>query len=41
MAYPTWVPLSGNPELRDREKEALDSKGNFANDGIVGDQVYH
>lgn len=41
MAYPTWVPLSGNPGLRDREKEALDSKGNFANDGIVGDQVYH
>lgn len=41
MTCPTWVSLSRNPGLHDREKEVLDSKGNFANDDDVGDEVYH
>lgn len=41
MTCPTWVSLSRNPGLHDRQKEVLDSKGNFVNDDDVGDEVYH
>ena len=41
MTCPTWVSLSRNPGLHVRQKEVLDSKGNFVNDDDVGDEVYH